>query len=103
MSRLLWRPFVCLLLAMVWVIAGGCNEREDKRTTDEKLYAPAPDIKTRLYMACPLCGCPQRPYRITEIKSYYHCQGNPPKFPYHTIREWQHTLERDECKPRVEF
>ena len=103
MSRAIWRSFMCLSMATVWLLAGGCNQREDKRTTDQKMYAPIPDIKTRLYFACPKCGCPQRPYRITEIKSYYRCSGNPPKFPYHKEHLWQHTLEQDECKARTEY
>jgi hypothetical protein len=94
MSRILWRS--AMLLCVVALAVSGCNEREDTRSTEEKMDAPRPDFKTRLYMACPKCGCPQRPYRITEIKDYYRCSGNPPKFPYHTEHLWQHTVNRKE-------
>jgi hypothetical protein len=80
-------------LSVMGLTLAGCNQREDKRTTDEKLDAPQPDFKTRLYMACPKCGCPQRPYRITEIRNYYRCSGNPPKFPYHSEHQWQHAVD----------
>src|SRR5436190_11145083 len=104
MSRFVWRSMMCSAVVMFWLIAGGCNERVDDRSTDEKMYAPVPDINTRLYMACPKCGCPQRPYRITEVRSYYRCSGNPPKFAYHTEREWQHAIPKEDCKhPRTEY
>ena len=57
MSRFVWRSMMCSAVVMFWLIAGGCNERVDDRSTDEKMYAPVPDINTRLYMACPKCGC----------------------------------------------
>src|SRR5260221_7360507 len=85
-------------LTLMLIVMGGCNEREDKRNTEEKQIAPQPDFKTRLYMACPKCGAPQRPYRINELKSYYRCSGAPPKFPYHTEYKWQHTMEPEEGK-----
>jgi hypothetical protein len=85
------------------VFLGGCNERLDDRTTDQKQNAPQPDLKTRYYMACPKCGCPQRPYQINELKSYYRCSGNPPKFPYHTEHLYQHTLNQDPKKGTTEF
>ena len=100
-SKVLRGVFVASVTALLLVLSG-CNQREDKRTGEEKEYAAAPDLKTRYYMACPKCGCPQRPYRITEIRSYYQCSGNPPKFAYHPTHEWQHAVEQDPRK-RSEF
>jgi hypothetical protein len=102
MNSKMLRGFVVASFAAIVLILAGCNQREDKRTTDEKQFAPIPDLKTRYYFACPTCGCPQRPYRITEIRSYYRCSGNPPKFAYHTERLWQHAVEQDPRK-RDEF
>ncbi len=102
MNLKLWRSFVVALLAAVFLVLSGCNQREDKRTTDEKGFAPAPDLKTRYYFACPKCGCPQRPYRMTEVRSYYKCSGNPPKFAYHPEHTWQHAVEQKPGK-RDEF
>ena len=94
------RLFFGMSLAMLML--AGCTEKYDTRTTDEKREAPQPDFKTRLYMACPKCGCPQRPYRISEIKDYYRCSGGPPKFPYHPEHQWQHEVNRCPAK-RVEM
>lgn len=102
MTLKMWRGCVVAASTVVLLMLGGCNQREDKRTTDEKLSAPAPDLKTRYYFACPKCGCPQRPYRMTEVRSYYRCSGNPPKFAYHTEHQWQHAVEQDPRK-RDEF
>ena len=72
----------------------GCDE--DNRQPEEKLHAPHPDFNSRQVMPCPKCGNPTAPYRISEIKSWYKCAGNPPKFAYHETREWTHTLKFDE-------
>jgi len=72
----------------------GCNE--DNRETQEKLDSPRPDFNTRQVMACPKCGNPTAPYRISNIKSFYKCSGNPPKFATHDTREWTHTLKHDD-------
>jgi len=69
----------------------GCDE--DNRNTDEKINAPSPDFTSRDVMACPKCGAPTAPYRISTIKSWYHCSGQPPRFAYHETREWQHTIK----------
>ena len=98
MKSKLCRGFFYASLAAMLLMLGGCNQREDKRTTDEKEYAPKPDLKSRLYFACPKCGCPQRPYRMTEVRSYYRCSGNPPKFAYHPEHQWEHAVEQDPQK-----
>ena len=69
----------------------GCDE--DHRHTDEKLDSPAPNFNSRQIMACPKCGAPTSPFRISQLKSYYHCSGQPPKFPYHEERAWEHTIQ----------
>ncbi len=97
-----WRYVMSASLAVVAMLLGGCNQREDKRTGEEKEYAPQPDLKTRYVFACPQCGCPQRPYRITEIRSYYRCSGSPPKFAYHKEHLWQHAVQQNPLK-RDEF
>lgn len=102
MSELNRRMFLAAAVVLPMAALTGCKEREDTRTTEEKMEAPQPDFKTRLYMACPKCGAPQRPYMINEIKSYYRCSGLPPKFRYHEEHKWQHTVERAPCK-RVEM
>ena len=102
MNSKMWRGFVVAVFATIMVLVSGCNQREDKRTTDEKENAPTPDLKTRYYMACPKCGNPSRPYRMTEVRSYYKCNGNPPKFAYHAEHTWQHAVEQHPCK-RDEF
>ena len=68
----------------------------DTRNTHEKLTSPTPEFITRYTMACPECGAPQKPYRITELKSYYRCAGLPPKFPYHDEHKWEHTLAEND-------
>lgn len=75
------------------LVLGGC--KEDSRGTDEKLTAPAPDFNTRNVMACPRCGAPQKPFRISGVKSYYRCSGQPPKFAYHDEKKWNHTISND--------
>ena len=94
MNDLTRRTFLMSTLTAPLLALYGCHEPGDTRSTEEKQQAPAPDLKTRLYMACPKCGAPQRPYRITEIKDYYRCSGAPPKFPYHKEHLWQHTIDR---------
>ncbi len=81
------------LLALVFTL-GGCVE--DHRDTDEKMNAPAPDFANRRVMACPKCGAPQRPFRVDAIKSYYKCEGLPPKFPYHEEKRWSHRPHDDD-------
>ena len=102
MSSFSRRTFLSASIAIPLGILTGCTERDDKRTTEEKQEAPQPDFKTRLYMACPKCGAPQRPYMINEIKSFYRCSGLPPKFRYHEEHKWQHTIEKAPCK-RIEM
>jgi hypothetical protein len=92
MNKLFLGLSLGLGLAAVLCLSG-CDE--DHRKTDEKINSPAPDFTSRNVMACPKCGAPTAPYRISAIKSYYHCSGQPPKFPYHEQREWQHTLQLD--------
>ena len=36
-------------------LSGGCSDKDD-RATEEKLYAPAPELASRNVMACPKCG-----------------------------------------------
>jgi hypothetical protein len=79
--------FASALLAMMFVL-GGCDE--DQRNTEEKQAAEPLDYNSRVVMACPKCGAPQRPYRITTIKSYYKCTGIPPKFVWHEEKKWDH-------------
>jgi hypothetical protein len=81
------------LFAMMFVL-GGCDE--DQRNTDEKLNAAPLDYNTRRVMACPKCGAPTAPWRISEIKSYYRCSGMPPKFKYHPEKEWTHRFHDGE-------
>ena len=69
----------------------GCDE--DHRKVDEKLTAPSPDFNSRQIMACPKCGLPNSPFRISQLKSYYRCSGQPPKYPFHDERLWEHTIQ----------
>ena len=78
----------------VAVMMSGCSE--DNRTTQEKLDSPKADFNTRQVMPCPKCGNPTAPYRISLIKSWYKCNGNPPKFAFHETREWTHTIKHDD-------
>jgi len=93
MNSKVWRGFFVASLVSFLIVLAGCDQKEDKRKSWEKEYAAAPDLKTRNMMICPKCGCPQRPYRLNEVRSYYHCSGNPPQFKFHTIYEWQHAVE----------
>lgn len=90
MRRALWASglLACALLV------GGCKD-EDGRNTEEKMFSPAPDFATRHVMPCPKCGAPQKPCRITSVKSHYRCSGQPPKFPYHQERLWSHRISHD--------
>ncbi|MEI6232109.1 MAG: hypothetical protein WCT04_03600 [Planctomycetota bacterium] len=97
-----YRCFWAAAMVAVLVTLSGCDQQVDKRSGNEKEYAAAPDLKTRVTMACPKCGCPQRPYRMTEVRSFYKCSGNQPKFAYHTEHQWQHAIEQAPCK-RTEF
>jgi hypothetical protein len=86
-------------------LLSGCNTddpEEDHRNTEEKLSAPAPDYATRRVIACPKCGAPQKPYRITDLKNYYRCSGQPPKFKYHPEREWSYRLCDEDKKKGIE-
>ncbi|HEY3321426.1 MAG TPA: hypothetical protein VGP72_13220 [Planctomycetota bacterium] len=82
------------LLALCFACCG-CNERDDKRTSEEKLNTPALNLESRPVMACPECGAPQRPYRINATKSYYRCTGAPPKFVHHDEKTWSHKVKDD--------
>ncbi|MCY3020431.1 MAG: hypothetical protein NTW87_15535 [Planctomycetota bacterium] len=77
------------LLAFAFLL-GGCTD--DDRTTDEKLHSPPPEFTTRYTMACPKCGAPQKPFRINAVKSFYRCTGQPPRFPYHQEKRWEHKI-----------
>ena len=87
MNRFLLALSVAGLLGMT-----GCAE--DQRNTDEKLNRPALDFSSRHVMPCPDCGAIQRPYRITDLRSYYRCSGQPPKFKYHSEIQWTHAIDR---------
>jgi hypothetical protein len=89
------RVFQAFALLTLALVLGGCNE--DQRGAEEKATAPAPDFASRRVMQCPKCGAPQRPYRIDAIKSYYKCEGLPPKFPWHQEKQWIHR-PHDDCK-----
>lgn len=89
------RVFQAFALLTLALVLGGCNE--DQRSGEEKANAPAPDFTSRRVMACPKCGAPQRPFRIDAIKSYYKCEGLPPKFPWHEEKRWIHR-PHDDCK-----
>src|SRR5687768_16850806 len=84
------RHFVALTVLGACLMLTGCDE--DQRNTEEKLSAPSPDYATRYTMACPKCGAPQKPFRISQLKSYYKCTGQPPKFPYHDEKQWSHRI-----------
>lgn len=102
MSRFNLKHFLLIGMTAMLLVLSGCDEPGDPRTMEEKQQAPRPDFKSRLYMSCPQCSAPQRPYRITETKSYYQCTGLPPKFKYHERVEWQHTIQLKEPK-RIEL
>jgi hypothetical protein len=85
------------LLALA-LLLGGCEDT-DNRSTEELLYAPAPDFATRNVMACPKCGAPQKPWRINGDKSFYRCTGQPPKFRSHPEVTWAHRLSHDKHSP----
>ena len=92
----------CLMLvcASVLLLAGCTHEEnltDDSRDAQQKANAPAPDVATRPVMACPKCGAPQRPYRVTAVTSYYRCSGTPPKFAYHPLQTWERTVKHDDC------
>ena len=87
------------LAAVAALMLSGCDE--DHRKVDEKIVAPNPDFSTRYVMACPKCGAPTSPYRISALKSYYRCTSQPPKYPYHEERDWQNTIrhgDKDETQ-----
>jgi hypothetical protein len=84
------RTLMAIALALPFFLLTGCDE--DQRKPEEKEHAPKPELSTRYTMSCPKCGAPQRPYRITALKSYYKCEGKPPKFPYHKTKEWTHRI-----------
>ncbi len=69
---------------------GGCDQ--DHRGTQAKLHSATPDITTRNVMVCPVCGAPQRPYRVNRVQSFYRCTGLPPKFEAHDLTEWTHDI-----------
>jgi hypothetical protein len=87
--------FAGVLLAFVLVL-GGCDE--DQRNTEEKMSAERLDYTSRVVMPCPKCGAPQRPYRISNIKSYYKCSGALPKFPWHEQKKWDHRFHDEKEK-----
>ena len=82
------------LLAFAFLL-GGCDQ--DNRSTEQKLYSPAPDFDTRHVTPCPKCGAPQKPCRINSVKSYYRCSGQPPRFPWHKEKQWSHTISHDKA------
>jgi len=88
------RTFLALAALSATLLLTGCDE--DKRNMEEKLTTPNPDYSTRLVMSCPKCGAPQRPHRISQTKSYYKCTGLPPKFQYHSEKEWSRRVDREE-------
>jgi len=75
----------------------GCSRQEnlrgDHRGMEQKLYGAPPTYDTRYVMSCPKCGAPQRPYRVSDIRSFYRCEGTPPRFPYHQMYEWDHKID----------
>jgi hypothetical protein len=94
MKRFVLTVAGCALLLLL----AGC--KEDHRNTQEKLYSPASDYATRYVMACPKCGAPTKPFRINVLKSYYKCNGLPPKFVYHEEVQWSHRIKDKD--PQVE-
>jgi hypothetical protein len=85
-------PFKVLALASL-ILLMGCDE--DKRTGDEKASQPAPEYATRYVMQCPKCGAPTAPYAVNGYKNFYRCSGQPPKFAYHSEKEWSRRLNTD--------
>mgnify|MGYP001610445928 CR=1 FL=1 len=79
--------FACAVLAFAFML-GGCDD--DQRRGEEKEITPDPDYASRQVMRCPKCGAPQRPYRTSQIKSYYKCSGLAPKFKFHNEYKWSH-------------
>jgi hypothetical protein len=90
------RAMMAMTFLLSFFLLTGCDE--DQRNDREKKEAPKPELSTRKVMACPQCGAPQAPYRLTHIKSYYKCEGQPPKFKYHEAKEWSHRIS-DPGKP----
>ena len=85
-----------LLLALGFAgLLGMAGCEQDRRNTEAKLNTPAPDFGSRFVTACPECGAPQRPYRVTGTKSFYRCSGQPPKFKYHSEDKWSHAIDRE--------
>ena len=82
---------IFLGLAITALMLSGCDE--DHRKPNEKVIAPDPDFNSRNIMACPKCGAATAPYRISALKSYYRCSGQPPKYPYHEERKWEHAVQ----------
>jgi hypothetical protein len=82
---------VLLGLAMAALLLSGCDE--DHRKPDEKLTSPSPDFNSRPVMACPKCGSPTSPFRISRLKAFYRCTGQPPRYPYHDERRWEHSVQ----------
>jgi hypothetical protein len=85
------RTLMAVALILPVLFLSGCDD--DQRSREEKEEAPKPELSTRYVMQCPKCGASQRPYRLTHTKSYYKCEGKPPKFPYHEKKEWSHRIK----------
>ncbi len=85
------RILLAMGLLLPVILLQGCSE--DQRSTEKKQHAPAPDFNTRRVMACPKCGAPQHPFRISAVKSYYRCTGIAPKFPYHDEKQWSRRIK----------
>lgn len=77
----------------------GCDDKTVENS-EEKIHSPRQDYTSRVVMACPKCGAPQKAYRINAGKSYYRCSGMPPKFPYHSEELWSHGIDPKETSER---